>query len=206
MSKDLIEYKSNTQQINQLRHLSKIEKSSFLKGTIVESKHYNFIFKEGPFYGRIDLNNKKQINFLNNPKTQSSTLLIDSLFEYYSDLFSIYSIGVSKTRVFELDTNSIMDKLFDCLKYVNENFKTSFMNTKNKVFSKENLYNNNNNNNKNNNNTNDVNNDDKNNDSISKFDEDDNILLRNRLDCYHKNLIKRKNIENFKNIKKIKNI
>ncbi len=134
MSQDLSEYKSNTQQIIQLKHLSKIENVSFLKGTSIESKHYDFIFKEGQHYGKIDYNNPAQIMFLNNSKNKSSTLMITLLEDYYSHLFKKYSIGVSKKRIFELDTNAILSKLFKCLEGLNKKFELDCNEIKNQIF------------------------------------------------------------------------
>jgi DNA polymerase elongation subunit (family B) len=133
MSKDLIEYKSETQQVIQLRHLAKIENTSFLKGTRIESKHYNFIFSQGPYYGPIDEKNDLQQKFLNDPKNNSCTLLIDNMLKYYKEIFEKFSIKTSKNRILNSDTNAVMKNLFDCLSNFN-NFKIDFQKTKQKVF------------------------------------------------------------------------
>jgi len=138
MSKDLTEYKSNTQQIIQLRHLSKLENISFLKGTKIEYTHYDFIFKEGPYYGPIDYNNSDQIKYLNNVKNKTCTILINNMLEYYKEIFNIFKINISKKRIFELDTNAIMTKLFNCLKEY-PNFKQNFLKSKQNVFQNNDL-------------------------------------------------------------------
>ena len=134
MSKDLSEYKSNTQQIVQLKHLSKIADESFLKGTIVEYKNYDFNFKIGEQYGKIDYNNSRQVMFLNDPKNRSCTIMITLLEDYYSHIFKKFSIGVSKKRIFELDTNAIMKKLFKCLEAFNKKFESDCVDIKHKTF------------------------------------------------------------------------
>ena len=132
MSKDLQNYRNNTQQNIQLRHLANIEKTNFLRGTRIESKHYNFIFDEGPFYGPIDESNADQINYLRKKNNNTSTLLINNLFDYYKDLFEKLNIKVSKDRIFSLDTNNIMEKIFICLENYPE-FRLSFEKNRNIV-------------------------------------------------------------------------
>ena len=58
--------------------------------------------------------------------------MINNLFDYYKDLFEKLNIKVSKDRIFSLDTNNIMEKIFICLENYPE-FRLSFEKNRNIV-------------------------------------------------------------------------
>ena len=71
-------------------------------------------------------------NYLRKKNNNTSTLLINNLFDYYKDLFEKLNIKVSKDRIFSLDTNNIMEKIFICLENYPE-FILSFEKNRNIV-------------------------------------------------------------------------
>lgn len=133
MSKDLATYKQKTQQLIQLNHINKTTGKQFLRGTKIFYSHYNFIFKEGPFYGPIISNDQKK--YLTRKENNASTILIDDMFYLYKPLFENMNISLSKVRVLDLDTECIVKNILQGISSVYRPFITEIMNfVKSSVF------------------------------------------------------------------------
>jgi hypothetical protein len=126
MSKDLVSYKQKSQQLIQLNHINKITGRQFLRGTKVFFSHYNFIFKEGPFYGPIVSIDQKK--FLSRKENNASTILIDDMLYMYKPLFDKMNISLSKERVLDLDTGCIVKNILEGVSLSYRPYITEIMN------------------------------------------------------------------------------
>lgn len=126
MKLNLDEYKNNSQAINQLKHISKLEKINYYKGTKIYYTYYNFIFKEGEMYGPV--HTKSQLDFLSKKSSRSSTLLTCDMLKYFQDYFSIGNIKIFKEHILDLDTYVVVCKTFECINQMNASIANEFRN------------------------------------------------------------------------------
>lgn len=140
LNKNLNEYLKKTGLFKQMEAIqSKDPGVRFERGRQIFYSHYNFIFTKGKYWGPLvrdlpcddpDLNYNVTLaerkKFANDSENKNCTALIDEFIPYLSGLFSKYNIKISKTRSFELDLHSLIDKILFSLSFYSDDFERVF--------------------------------------------------------------------------------
>lgn len=112
LSKDLEDYKPSKRRILvQMKMVAeKYDNITYKKGTLLEYTHYDYIFDDCEYRGKVDKLNEHHLKYIDNQLTKGSTILINDAKLIFNQDECKYE--VCKHRIFDQNARCIIENLF----------------------------------------------------------------------------------------------